>query len=102
MAVQVKTLEEELYRTPLHGSAPQHCRHSGAEVETQLQLSELTAAPLPIDNVERPAKGQHLVFQENQRGVTYDGVLWPLSTGHAQRIVDYRPDTFDSFSRRVI
>jgi ATP-dependent Lon protease len=78
--VQVKTLEEELYGRHYRSSATVE----GAEVETQLQLSELTAAPLP-DNANT-AKEQHLVFQENQRGVTYAALFGPYLQG-AQRIV---------------
>lgn len=79
--VQLKTLEEELYPRHYTGSAST----TSAEVEERASQPELVGlgadAPVGVTPTE-----QHLVFQENQRGVTYAALFGPYLQG-AHRIV---------------
>ena len=80
--VGVKTLEEELYPS-------YYGRGTGADVQGDLGLEhavDVTAATSPaVPDAEALAE-QHLTFQENQRGVSFDQLLGPYLRG-ATRIV---------------
>lgn len=79
--VAVKTLEEELY--------PQYfCRDNSPPVDTTEQPTGLISGGEKAADVAPPEalKEQHLTFQENQRGVSYDYLFAPYLQG-ATRIV---------------
>lgn len=86
--VLVKTLEEELY--PQHYGAgtteenPDVDFTRAAPIERRLALPPATTTP-PAGSADR-LQNQHLTFQENQRGVTYDRLFGAYLQG-AQRIV---------------
>lgn len=69
--VAVQTLEEELY--------PQHYHR-----DTAVALDTEPAAPPPADDGSA-LKEKHLIFRENQRGVSYDELFGPYLRG-AKRI----------------
>lgn len=75
--VQVRTLEEEIY--------PQYYRTTAsAEAEADaLPLLDSAAAGAATEDALRE---QHLVFQENQRGVSFDALFGPYLKG-ARRII---------------
>lgn len=85
----VRTLEEEEYPNQYHrrtgdGSSPE----GGDEVgePSQPDTAHEGGAQPPQRDVEPVLKEQHLVFQENQRGVSFDKLFGPYLAG-ARRIV---------------
>ncbi len=82
----VKTLEEELY--PRHYDTSEENAETRLDAEEQLDRQPAFFAETVIP--ERPAmdslQNQHLTFQENQRGVTYD-TLFGAYLRRARRIV---------------
>jgi ATP-dependent Lon protease len=73
--VMVPTLEEELYP---------HYYHRGATAVGADEAQAEAAAPPPADEAAE-LKEKHLVFKENQRGVSYDALFGPYLQG-AKRI----------------
>ncbi|MCP4167885.1 MAG: BREX system Lon protease-like protein BrxL [Chloroflexi bacterium] len=65
---QVKTLEEETY--------PRYFSAVNAE-GVEPQPESLAPTALAVDSEDSSPKEQHLVFQENQRGVSFDTLLGP-------------------------
>ena len=66
----VKTLEEKQY--------PQHYHQGSAQPEADdEELAAQEEAKATAQEKEEPLKEKHLVFQENQRGVSYDNLFGP-------------------------
>ena len=92
----VHTLEEDEYPNQYHRRLPIEGQNQQAEVPP----TDTNSAALPIEAVSSPLlatqkalvapaavlKEQHLVFQENQRGVSFDTLFGPYLAG-AKRIV---------------
>jgi ATP-dependent Lon protease len=75
--LSVKTLEEEIY--------PHYHEETETELESAFFASgALQATPEPV--VDNVLKEQHLTFQENQRGVSFDALFGPYLKD-ARRIV---------------
>lgn len=73
----VKTLEEEEY--------PQYYKSSNDPGEEGSSAADLLLKDDPASvqtaSKENPLKEQHLTFHENQRGVSYESLLWPYLKG---------------------
>lgn len=91
----VSTLEEEEYRNSYHRRVIAEGSGDAAIVPTQgttnLELANpaaLSQAPVavPFPLISSELKEQHLVFQENQRGMNFDKLFGPYLAG-ARRIV---------------
>ena len=75
----VKTLEEKQY--------PEHyypAPGSSADEAAKDSESDETAAPVRIEKKEEPLKEQHVVVQENQKGVSFDDLFGPYLKGAAK------------------
>ena len=92
----VTTLEEEEYPAAYHQRIAAEAPNSGAfAMDAAIQVPATPAASAPATIVAPPApvsptvdapKEQHLVFQENQRGVAFDKLFGPYLAG-AKRII---------------
>lgn len=92
----VTTLEEEEYPAAYYQRIAAEASNSGAfAVDAAIQVPATPAASAPATIVDPPApippladvpKEQHLVFQENQRGVAFDKLFGPYLAG-AKRII---------------
>jgi ATP-dependent Lon protease len=92
----VHTLEEDEYPNQYHRRLPIEGQNQPAEVpptdttsaapETKAVSNPLLATPKALVAPEAVLKEQHLVFQENQRGVSFDTLFGPYLAG-AKRIV---------------
>lgn len=94
----VTTLEEQEYPGAYHRQGiPQHSEHATAEDAAPATAPGATepathlpqAQPAASAAREAPAvlKEQHLVFQENQRGITFDKLFGPYLAGAARIVV---------------
>lgn len=81
--VLVKTLEEELY--PRHYGITDSAEETTEDVPMPAPDSPVVTADMVKPSAAAPQE-QHLTFQENQRGVTYDALFGPYLRG-ARRIV---------------
>ena len=72
----VKTLEEKQYPEHYY-TAP----GSSADEAAKVSESDETAAPVRIEKKEEPLKEQHVVVQENQKGVSFDDLFGPYLKG---------------------
>lgn len=82
----VRTLEEDQYPNQYHrrvGPASDGQAHAGVAAVASAPGVDPQAARQPADNA---LKERHLVFQENQRGVSFDQLFGPYLAG-AKRIV---------------
>ena len=71
----VKALEETQY--------PQYFKSSDEETETDSEAQDEAPKATPDDTTQEEAelKEQHLTFQENQRGISFDSILGPYLKG---------------------
>ena len=89
----VHTLEEDEYPNQYHRrvaaddstEATAGAQGASAAVETSQDVPAIEQPPRP-KTADTPLKEQHLVFQENQRGVSFDRLFGPYLAG-AKRIV---------------
>ena len=72
----VKTLEEKQYPEHYY-TAP----GSSADEAAKVSESDETAAPVRTEKKEEPLKEQHVVVQENQKGVSFDDLFGPYLKG---------------------
>ena len=78
--VRVRTLEEEIY--------PQyHTNSLPAEDEEQPQLPFQDAVALSQASAKSALREQHLVFQENQRGLSFDTLFGPYLQGASKIVI---------------
>jgi len=92
----VRTLEEDEYPNQYHRRLPMEASTvdgpiagtDEAQADAGLLSTVVAQAPSPVSSlVEAPAlKEQHLVFHENQRGLTFDSLFGPYLAG-AKRII---------------
>ena len=92
----VHTLEEDEYPNQYHRRLPIEGQNQPAEATptdttpaapaTEAVSSPLVATPKALVASEAALKEQHLVFQENQRGVSFDVLFGPYLAG-AKRII---------------
>ncbi len=92
----VHTLEEDEYPNQYHRRLPIEGQNQPAEATptdttpaapaTEALSSSLVATPKALVASEAALKEQHLVFQENQRGVSFDVLFGPYLAG-AKRII---------------
>ena len=75
----VKTLEEKQYPEHYY-TAP----GSSADEAAKVSESDETAAPVRTEKKEEPLKEQHVVVQENQKGVSFEDLLGPYLKGAAK------------------
>lgn len=81
-AKPVKTLEEDEYfhyyhKTVADGSSLEESKGDDDPTVVQCTIQEELSAPAP----EQPLKEQHLTFQENQRGISFDSLFGPYLRG---------------------
>lgn len=92
----VTTLEEEEYPAAYHQRIAAEAPNSGAfAMDAAIQVpatpaasasATIVAPPAPVSPTVDAPKEQHLVFQENQRGVAFDKLFGPYLAG-AKRII---------------
>ena len=92
----VTTLEEEEYPAAYHQRIAAEASNSGAfTMDSAIQVpatpaasatATIVAPPAPVPPATDAPKEQHLVFQENQRGVVFDKLFGPYLAG-AKRII---------------
>ena len=78
--VPVRTLEEEEY--PQYFSSSVDAEDQG---DSQVEIIAVTAAP--VDPEQEELKEDHLIFQENQRGVTFDSLFGPYLKGATKVVI---------------
>lgn len=90
---QIHTLEEDEHPNQYHRRLPSSIQESDVQTHQTQQSTLSLDLPLPSQDTTSPTpvfepalKEQHLVFQENQRGVSFDRLFGPYLTG-AKRIV---------------
>ena len=90
---QIHTLEEDEHPNQYHRRLPSSIQESDVQTHQTQQSTLNLDLPLPSQDTTSPTpvfepalKEQHLVFQENQRGVSFDRLFGPYLTG-AKRIV---------------
>ena len=81
----VRTLEEEefphyYHKTVADGSSPEESKGEDGPTTDQGATQEEPAAP-PAPAAEQALKEQHLTFQENQRGISFDSLFGPYLRG---------------------
>ena len=85
----VSTLEEEAYPNSYHQALTAEGTLDGmpklSSAITNAQPAKLEQL-LPVSAIQQELKEQHLTFQENQRGISFDKIFGPYLTG-ARRIV---------------
>uniref|UniRef100_UPI004047DABE MIT C-terminal domain-containing protein n=1 Tax=Mariniflexile sp. TaxID=1979402 RepID=UPI004047DABE len=84
--IMVRTLEEDEYPNQYHRRLPIEEQSQAGEVAPQAEKPPLQSTPKGTVAAEKVLKEQHLVFQENQRGVSFDTLFGPYLAG-AKRIV---------------
>lgn len=75
----VKTLEEKQYPEHYY-TAP----GSSADEAAKVSKSDETAAPVRTEKKEEAPKEQHVVVQENQKGISFDDLFGPYLKGAAK------------------
>ena len=90
---QIHTLEEDEHPNQYHRRLPSSIQESDVQTHQTQQSTLNLDLPLPSQDTTSPTpvfepalKEQHLVFQENQRGVSFDRLFGPYLAG-AKRIV---------------
>ena len=90
---QIHTLEEDEHPNQYHRRLPSSIQESDVQTHQTQQSTLSLDLPLPSQDTTSPTpvfepalKEQHLVFQENQRGVSFDRLFGPYLAG-AKRIV---------------
>ncbi|MEA3339219.1 MAG: BREX system Lon protease-like protein BrxL [Chloroflexota bacterium] len=75
---RVQTLEEKMY--------PQHCGATSDEGEEDL-LADLGTTPEAVPDEKDELQEQHLTFEENERGVSFDNLFGPYLEGASEIVV---------------